>query len=213
MRDLPPFQNNPVFSTCKQCKSEAVCKKRDKCLLKAGEEFSTKFKNTLLEVTEALHEMRSPAGNTTEFAHKKISKAKKILAQGTQGKSRKVKDDHSFKHPYGRIQPGVQRAAHDKTSSAALQGGAVAKTRLQRSPETPLSADTAKRRQQTRAQEEKDLSASKVHRANKVDMGGLTKTQQDRIIKKLMTSKGLTYGRARAAMQRMSTSALNRLFS
>ena len=217
MRDLPPFQNNPVFSPCKQCKSDAVCKKKDKCLLKAGEEFSSKFKSILLDVTQELQEMRSPASNT-EFS-KLPNKVNKIMAQGTQGKNRKLKDDHSFKHTHGRIQPGAQRAAHDKTSSARLaaqgqskQAQAISKTRTQRKPKTPLDSSTEKRRQETTAQEQKDLSSSKMRRALTADPQR-SKHSQEQLVKQIMRRRGVDYKRAVSIARTLNNYEILQLFS
>jgi hypothetical protein len=41
--DLEPFHNNPVFKPCVNCKSQRICSSKEKCLLKASQEFSEKY--------------------------------------------------------------------------------------------------------------------------------------------------------------------------
>lgn len=43
MFDLEPFHNNPVFKPCVNCKSQRICSSKEKCLLKASQEFSEKY--------------------------------------------------------------------------------------------------------------------------------------------------------------------------
>lgn len=49
---MKPFGNNPTFKPCAICKTKELCAEKGKCLLKASDEFSSKFENLLLMFNE-----------------------------------------------------------------------------------------------------------------------------------------------------------------